>query len=45
MLQSSSPWLVPLIVTGVSWILFATEEIGHVIEDPFGRREGGREGE
>ena len=21
----------------ISWVLFATEEIGHIIEDPFGR--------
>lgn len=30
-------WLLPLTVAVVSWVLFATEEIGHIIEDPFGR--------
>ena len=32
-----SLWLLPLTVAVVSWVLFATEEIGHIIEDPFGR--------
>jgi len=30
------PLLVPVVTTIVSWTLFATEEIGHVIEEPFG---------
>ena len=29
--------LIPLIVGIVSWVIFATEEIGHIIEEPFGR--------
>jgi len=36
LVETASPYLVPAIVVGVSWILFATEEIGHVIEEPFG---------
>jgi predicted membrane chloride channel (bestrophin family) len=37
LIESTNPVLVPLITTGISWILFATEEIGHVIEEPFGQ--------
>ena len=29
--------LLPPVVAVVAWVLFATEEIGHIIEDPFGR--------
>jgi len=32
-----SLWALPLTVAIISWVLFATEEIGHIIEDPFGR--------
>eukprot|EP00960_Hanusia_phi_P000843 23077-Hanusia_phi.AAC.5 len=32
-----SAWLVPPVVVFISWILFATEEIGLIIEEPFGR--------
>ena len=35
--ERMSLWLLPLTVAVVSWVLFATEEIGHIIEDPFGR--------
>jgi hypothetical protein len=34
--NDTTPWLVPGIVAFVSWVLFVTEEIGHVIEEPFG---------
>ena len=30
-------WLLPPSVAVISWVLFATEEIGHIIEEPFGR--------
>ena len=30
-------WLLPPTVGVVSWVIFATEEIGHIIEEPFGR--------
>lgn len=30
-------WLLPPTVGVISWVLFATEEIGHIIEEPFGR--------
>lgn len=30
------PWLVPPATILVSWMLLATEEIGHIIEEPFG---------
>lgn len=30
-------WLLPPSVAIISWVLFVTEEIGHVIEEPFGR--------
>ena len=33
----SSPWLMPPTTAIVAWVLFATEEIGHIIEEPFGR--------
>jgi len=29
--------LLPVTVAIISWVLFVTEEIGHIIEDPFGR--------
>ena len=35
-MKDTSPWLVPPICAFVSWVLFVTEEIGHVIEEPFG---------
>ena len=35
--QSVALPLIPLIVGIVSWVIFATEEIGHIIEEPFGR--------
>eukprot|EP00908_Phaeocystis_cordata_P001212 Transcript_11300.p4 GENE.Transcript_11300~~Transcript_11300.p4 ORF type:complete len:189 (-),score=67.96 Transcript_11300:1896-2462(-) len=35
--EHQSLWLLPLTVAVISWVLFATEEIGHIIEDPFGR--------
>ena len=28
---------LPLVVGVISWVIFATEEIGHIIEEPFGR--------
>ena len=28
---------IPPIVAVISWVIFATEEIGHIIEEPFGR--------
>lgn len=31
-----NPWLLPPVVGVVSWVIFATEEIGHIIENPFG---------
>jgi len=34
--KDTTPVLVPGIVAFVSWVLFVTEEIGHVIEEPFG---------
>lgn len=34
--KDATPVLVPGIVAFVSWVLFVTEEIGHVIEEPFG---------
>ena len=37
LLQDMSAWLVPPVVVFISWILFATEEIGLIIEEPFGR--------
>ena len=30
-------WILPPTVGIVSWVIFATEEIGHIIEEPFGR--------
>ena len=35
--QSVALPLIPPIVGVVSWVIFATEEIGHIIEEPFGR--------
>ena len=29
-------WLLPPAVAVVSWVIYATEEIGHIIENPFG---------
>lgn len=37
LIPDTNPILVPLITTAISWILFATEEIGCVIEEPFGQ--------
>lgn len=34
--QCLPPLLVPVVTVIVSWMLLATEEIGHVIEEPFG---------
>mmetsp|Transcript_51750 Transcript_51750/g.121501 ORF Transcript_51750/g.121501 Transcript_51750/m.121501 type:complete len:589 (+) Transcript_51750:242-2008(+) len=36
LVEQSALWLVAPITAGISWVLFATEEIGHVIEEPFG---------
>uniref|UniRef100_A0A7S0EUR0 EF-hand domain-containing protein n=1 Tax=Hanusia phi TaxID=3032 RepID=A0A7S0EUR0_9CRYP len=36
LVETTTPFLVAPIVAGVSWILFSVEEIGHVIEEPFG---------
>ncbi|EKX42977.1 hypothetical protein GUITHDRAFT_163984 [Guillardia theta CCMP2712] len=36
LVETTTPFLVTPIVAGVSWILFSVEEIGHVIEEPFG---------
>lgn len=36
LVQDTSPLLIAPVVVGISWILFATDEIGHVIEEPFG---------
>ncbi|EKX39214.1 hypothetical protein GUITHDRAFT_76565 [Guillardia theta CCMP2712] len=36
LVKETSPLLVPTIVLTTSWVLFATEEIGHIIEEPFG---------
>jgi len=30
------PYAVPVVTVFVSWMLLATEEIGHIIEEPFG---------
>lgn len=35
LLHDCPPYIVPFLVAGFSWILYATEEIGHVIEQPF----------
>ena len=37
LVHSLNLWLLPPTVGIISWILFATEEIGHIIEEPFGR--------
>jgi len=37
LLETQSPWIVPPMTLFIAWILFATEEIGHLIEEPFGR--------
>lgn len=37
LIKETSPVLVPAITAFVAWILFVTEEIGHTIEDPFGK--------
>ena len=34
--QCLPPLLVPFVTVIVSWMLLATEEIGHIIEEPFG---------
>eukprot|EP00281_Chroomonas_sp_CCMP1168_P027219 CAMPEP_0206249278 /NCGR_PEP_ID=MMETSP0047_2-20121206/20822_1 /ASSEMBLY_ACC=CAM_ASM_000192 /TAXON_ID=195065 /ORGANISM="Chroomonas mesostigmatica_cf, Strain CCMP1168" /LENGTH=576 /DNA_ID=CAMNT_0053674987 /DNA_START=1 /DNA_END=1728 /DNA_ORIENTATION=+ len=36
LVKQTSPLIVPIAVLLVSWVLFATEEIGRVIEEPFG---------
>ena len=36
LVKQASPLLVVGIITAVSWVLFATDEIGHIIEEPFG---------
>jgi len=36
LIKETSPFLIPPICAFVSWVLFVTEEIGHVIEEPFG---------
>lgn len=36
LVKETSPLLVPTVVVATSWILFATDEIGKIIEDPFG---------
>mmetsp|Transcript_40403 Transcript_40403/g.127182 ORF Transcript_40403/g.127182 Transcript_40403/m.127182 type:complete len:654 (-) Transcript_40403:18-1979(-) len=36
LVKDTSPVLVPFITAFVSWVLFVTDEIGHVIEEPFG---------
>jgi len=36
LVKDTSPWLVPPICAFIAWVLFVTEEIGHVIEEPFG---------
>lgn len=36
LVHDTSPLLIAPVVVGISWILFATDEIGHVIEEPFG---------
>ena len=34
--DSLNLWLLPPAVAIVSWVIYATEEIGHIIENPFG---------
>jgi putative membrane protein len=36
LVRDTTPLLIAPVVLGISWILFATDEIGHVIEEPFG---------
>jgi len=36
LVKETSPLLVVGIVAAVSWVLFSTDEIGHLIEEPFG---------
>lgn len=36
LVKDTTPLLIAPVVVGISWILFATDEIGHVIEEPFG---------
>ena len=36
LVKDTTPLLIAPVVLGISWILFATDEIGHVIEEPFG---------
>ena len=36
LVQDTTPLLIAPVVVGMSWVLFATDEIGHVIEEPFG---------
>lgn len=31
-----SLWLMPLTVAIIAWVIYATEEIGHIIDEPFG---------
>jgi hypothetical protein len=38
LVKETSPLLVPTVVTATAWVLFATDEIGKIIEDPFGCR-------
>ena len=33
MAQHMALWLLPLTVGVISWVIFATEEIGHIIEE------------
>ncbi len=35
--EQQNLWLIPPIVAVISWVIYATEEIGHIIEEPFGR--------
>ena len=36
LVKDTTPLLIGPIVVGIAWILFATDEIGRVIEEPFG---------
>jgi len=36
LVKDTTPLLIAPVVVGMSWVLFATDEIGHVIEEPFG---------
>lgn len=31
-----SLWLMPVTVAVIAWVIYATEEIGHIIDEPFG---------